>query len=89
MDKIVIKRDGSEESFDKEKIARVVMAAGLPADKARDLATGIEQWVELQDNAKISSLQIRDQVLHLLKNVDQPSANMFDWYQKTKEQKSA
>ncbi len=38
----VIKRDGSLEPFDKQKVARVVNAAGLGKDQAQALADTVE-----------------------------------------------
>lgn len=85
MAKTVIKRDGSEQEFEKDKIARVVQAAGLTADQAKDLAEKIDSWMHAQSDEKISSIQIRDEVLNQLRQMDEYAANMFEWYQKTKE----
>ena len=85
MAKMVIKRDGSEQAFEKDKIARVVQAAGLTADQAKDLSEKIDSWMQKQSEEKVSSIQIRDQVLNQLRQTDEYAANMFEWYQKTKE----
>lgn len=85
MAKTVIKRDGSEQAFEKDKIARVVQAAGLRADQAKDLAEKVDDWMQKQSEEKINSIQIRDEVLNQLRQMDEYAANMFEWYQKTKE----
>lgn len=85
MQKVIIKRDGSEEAFDEAKIARVTTAAGLEAAAATQLASKIASWVNSLPEEKVTSLQLRDKVLVLLRQADEYAANMFEWYQKTKE----
>ncbi len=79
----VIKRNGSTEEFDLAKIERVVIAAGLSPESATTLSTAVSS--AFKDKLELTSLQIRDEVLKQLKLMDQYAANMFDWYQKTKE----
>ena len=81
----VIKRDKSEEPFDQEKIIRVVKAAGLTNTQAKELADYVSNWARGKD--KITSLEIRDKVLHKLKELNKYAADMFEWYQKTKDKK--
>jgi transcriptional regulator NrdR family protein len=84
----VIKRNGSKELFDPEKIDRVVVAAGLSPDKATTLVKNISDWVTNQKSGEISSLLLRDKVIEELEKSDEYAANMFAWYQKTKEKAS-
>ena len=42
----VIKKDGSLEDFEKDKIERVTTAAGLSQDQAKKLADDIGKWAE-------------------------------------------
>jgi transcriptional regulator NrdR family protein len=85
MDTQVLKRDGSVENFEPEKIARVVEAAGLEEDEAEDLAARVEKWVIESKKEEISSQEIRDKVIEELQDVDEYAANMYTWYQKTKD----
>lgn len=85
MGKKVIKRDGSREDFLPEKIARVVKAAGLEPKKTAALVNTVNDWAMAQPKAEISSLEIRDKVLAELKKTDTSVANLFAWYQKTKD----
>jgi transcriptional regulator NrdR family protein len=85
MGKKVIKRDGSIEDFLPEKIARVVKAAGLEPKKARALVNTLNDWAVASPKEEISSLEIRDKVLTELKKTDTSVANLFAWYQKTKD----
>ena len=81
----VIKRDGSLEDFEKGKIERVTKAAGLSQQQAKYLAEKIEKWVKSTGRNKITTLQIRDEVVPELKKLNKFAYNAFVWYQKTKE----
>ncbi len=81
----ISKRDGSIEPFEPEKIKRVVIAAGLDEERANQVVANIVSWAQAHDNQTVTSLLIRDRVLHELKATDEYAANMFAWYQKTKE----
>jgi len=85
MQKNVKKRDGSSETYEENKIIRVVTTAGLAADKARDLGAFVTDWINNLPDTSISSLQIRDKVLELLTAADENAANLYRWYETTKE----
>lgn len=85
MQLIVVKRDKSIEKFETAKLAKVMNAAGVDATKAQELACVVEKYFEDTNKEKITSLQIRDKVLECLREHDQYAANLFEWYQKTKE----
>lgn len=80
---IVIKRDGTKEDFQPEKIARVAKATGLSEEEANALAQNVTTWVASQQ-ASITTLQIRDKVLEELQNGHSYAAGLFEWYEKTK-----
>lgn len=84
--KEIIKRDGSKEPFEAEKVARVVKAAGLDDRQAQELAAHVAAWVESQPDQAISSLVVRDEVQTQLDSVNRYAAGLFRWYQKTKEE---
>lgn len=84
---VIIKRDGSTENFDKNKIAKVVKAAGLNDSQAAILSENIYAWGEQSGKEKITSLEIRDKVLEQLKIIDGNAAGLYEWYEKTKEGK--
>ena len=81
----VVKKGGTLEDFEKDKIERVITAAGLSQEQAKKLASDIEKWVETSGKNQIAVLQIRDQVLRELNNLNQFAANAFVWYEKTKD----
>lgn len=85
MKTLVIKRDGSEESFDKHKIVRVTKAAGLSEEEAVALADRVAAWIKRTVKEKIASRQIRDRVVEELNAVDKYAADMYIWYEGVKE----
>ena len=82
---IVEKRNGSKEPFDMDKIARVMKAAGLTDEQITMITDQMNQWVKNLQEKNISSLKIRDKILGILPDIDQTSADLYSWYQKTKE----
>ncbi len=88
MNTLVVKRDGSREPYDPEKIDRVVVAAGVTPDQATELVARMSAWLKNKNVNEISSLELRDKVIEELRNTDSYAANMFEWYQKTKEKTS-
>lgn len=81
----VIKRDGSKEDFTVDKISRVVEAAGLKKDEVQNVTNNTLAWLQQINTDEISSLQIRDKVIEELKKINEYSANMFSWYEQTKD----
>jgi transcriptional regulator NrdR family protein len=80
---IVIKRDGTKEDFQPEKIARVAKATGLSEEEANVLAQNVANWIPTQQ-VPITTLQIRDKVLEELKGGHSYAAGLYEWYEKTK-----
>ena len=62
----VIKKQGVEERFIKEKITVSAVKAGAPLEKARDIADEVEEEVE----GKIKSEELREKVLDKLEAED-------------------
>lgn len=85
---IVIKRDGTEEAFEKNKIERVIKAAGLAPDKALVVANNVEKWTQENNLPKFTSLELRDEIYTQLQQIDENIANLYQWYEGTKDQKS-
>ena len=81
----IIKRDGTTEEYGEFKVTRVVIAAGLKSDQAQALTSSVTKWLKSQPTSKYSSLQIRDKVIQELKKINQDAANMYSWYEKTKD----
>lgn len=85
MEPQVLKRDGSLEPFTPAKVNRVLMAAGMDTQKANIITQAVSAWVKSSQFSQISSLQIRDRVVEELEKSDPRIANIFVWFEKTKE----
>lgn len=81
----VIKKDGSKEPFNTNKIYQVVLAAGLNPDQAKTVSDNVTNWVNSNKTAEINSSTIRTKVIEQLQKVDRYVAGLFTWYEKTKE----
>ena len=81
----VIKKDGSKEDFNTEKIAQVVAAAGLTPDQSQVLSQNIAQWFQSQGKTQITTLEIRTKVIEELSKVDKFATDAYTWYEKTKD----
>jgi transcriptional regulator NrdR family protein len=84
---IVIKRDGTKEKFSVINIAKVATASGLTPDQARQLAQGLLTWVENVGKPEVSSLEIRDKMLEELLKINQNAAELYTWYEQSKDAK--
>jgi len=82
---LVIKRNGSIEPYDPEKIVRVITAAGLRPIDASELARTITDWIEKQGVFEVTTIQIRDQIFKELEKVDRHASGLFAWYQNLKD----
>jgi transcriptional regulator NrdR family protein len=80
----VIKRDGLEENFDKNKIAKVLIAAGLNSQEALNIAQTVSDWVNSLGKLTIKSSDIANEVIEKLKKTNPYIADLFAWYEKTK-----
>jgi len=85
MEITVIKRDGSEENYDMEKIARVAQAAGLRPIDAEEVSKNVTDWIEERGASKIKSTEIRDKVFQELEKIDSYASGLYAWYQSTKD----
>ncbi|OGD83283.1 hypothetical protein A2165_03795 [Candidatus Curtissbacteria bacterium RBG_13_40_7] len=81
----IIKKDGSKENFDINKIVRVVTAAGLHPDQSQNLAQIVFEWFQKQGKSQISALEIRNKVIEELSKVDKFAVDAYTWYEKTKD----
>ncbi len=81
----IIKRDGSKESFDSQKISQVLIAAGLEQDKADVVTTKVTQKMTEQNKPEFTSLEVRDLIIKELDQIDSYIAGLYRWYQKTKD----
>ena len=79
----VKKRDGSLEEFDREKVFRSAVAAGLSEEDATPLALEVEAWVGgVVEGTVVSTPEMRNKVLGLLRERDPEAAARFEGYRK-------
>ena len=81
----VVKRDGTLEDFQKEKIEKCLKAAGLTDDQTKSLADKTAKWVKSLGKKQITTFQIRDRVVSELGKINRFATNAFVWYEKTKD----
>ncbi len=85
MIKKVEKRDGTLEDYDPEKIKKVVLAAGLLEDKAKELVTAVNAWAMNYDKEVVDSILVRDRILIEIQKLDEYVAKEFSDYQRYKD----
>jgi len=81
----VIKRDGTEDKYDPEKVERVVKASGLDEENSKKLSSLITNWIKDQKFTHLTSLQIRDRVVMEIQKMDKAAAHKYIWYEKYKD----
>lgn len=72
----VVKKDGSMEAFDKNKIAKGCEKSGASADVAKKVATAVSNMAE----DGISTIEIGEMVIAELKKLDKKSASEYEKY---------
>jgi len=82
---IVVKRNGDQEPFSKLKVAKVMVAAGLSESQAVEIANKLEATLQKRSQPTTTSLDISVIVSKELHQIDEYAANLYDWYQKIKE----
>ena len=72
---VVIKKDGSRQAFDRDKLLSSMLKAcekrSVPVAKLEEIAVEIEQSLQNDMEREISSSVIGEQVMHRLKEVDE------------------
>lgn len=79
------KRNHSLEDFDKTKIIRVLHAAGLEDKDCQRVAENVARHIQKQHDKIVASTTIKDLVQAQLNEINSNVANLFRWYEKTKE----
>lgn len=83
----VVKRDGTIEDYGEDHIVRVSVASGLTADQSQTVASNISKWISDNHLSKVTSLQVRDLVLENFKKINPAAADLYLWYEQTKDGK--
>jgi len=83
----VIKKDGSTQDFDRNKIVNGVMKSGATAEIAEAVAADVETaFSGKTDTDSVSYLEIKTKVVDSLRAKDPITADYFTAYTKTKQE---
>ncbi|MDO8504121.1 MAG: ATP cone domain-containing protein [bacterium] len=79
----VEKKDGTQEDFDRNKVASGIVKSGAASDVAENVASQVESWAGGAAVAGvIRAADIRAKVLELLRAANPEIATSFEMYQK-------
>lgn len=79
----VEKKDGRLEDFERGKISRGIVAARASQETADAIAAEVENWAAgVATDEVISTAEIREKVLELLRTQDPAAVTNFEQYQK-------
>lgn len=83
MDEITIKKRGGEvEYFSYDKLVVAIGKTGVPLKEAEKIAENIKKWLISKKKDVITSSQIRDKIIELLKRKFPAEADSFQAYKK-------
>ena len=79
----VEKKDGTQEDFDRNKVASGIVKSGAASDVAENVASQVESWANTSAVAGVvRSSDIRAKLLELLRVSNPVVASAFEAYQK-------
>lgn len=79
----VEKKDGTQEDFDRNKVASGIVKSGGTSEVAENVASQVESWANTSAvSGVIRSGDIRAKVLELLRGAAPQVATSFEMYQK-------
>ena len=84
----VVKKDGSHQPYNQNKIERVTLAAGLKPEEGKILAQKVTAQIKMLQSDKIESATIRNLVSQELSKINQFAAQAYEWYEKGKDNQS-
>lgn len=77
------KRGGELEPWSADKVINSVTVAGLTVREGEAVGILVEEWAKgVSVNNEVSSIQVRDKVLELLKVINPVAADTFEAYKK-------
>lgn len=79
----VEKRDGDLEEWNYDKILLSIGKAMMPLKKAEKIASQVEKWAkEASKRRVVTSTDIRDKIIEILKETDPIAAEAYELYKK-------
>lgn len=79
----IVKRDGSKEEWNVDKLIASMIKAGTNSENSQNVASQIKEEVEKSGKEQISSVSVRDMVIKKLSKVDSLSAQTYKDYKKS------
>jgi 2-phosphoglycerate kinase len=80
----VRKRDNTFEPYHESNIVKVLVAAGMKENDANLVSQKISTWLKSNNTKDVSSLEIRDKVIEELELINTDVADLYKWYESTK-----
>jgi len=80
----VEKRNGSSESFSRDKVFNSMLGATAAPDEVEKITKEIESWAREVPGGVVKSSEIRNKVLELLREANPYAANMYEKYDKSR-----
>lgn len=79
----VRKRDGKVEIWNYDKVLASIGKSMIPLKKAEAVASAVEKWAEKSaGKGVVSSDEVRDKVIEILKEIDSVAADNYQVYKK-------
>ena len=78
----VEKRDKSLEDYNPGKITKVLVAAVLEKNQAKEISDRVTKWLKEKNIQQVSSSDIRKKIIEILKEVDSQAHDFYVWYKK-------
>lgn len=80
----IVKKDGSIEDFDGNKIVDAVVKAGGDEELAELVAADVEAWVATAaDSEELPTSELRSKIISVLKSKNEKVAETFESYRKS------
>jgi len=81
----VLKRDGTTEDWDIEKVRRSIVSAGTSVEESDAITKLIEGWAQrFAENGVVKSSDIKAKAIELMKAVNSSFTQAFEEYQKVR-----
>ena len=79
----IVKRDGSQEKFNVDKLITSIAQSGVPLEQSESIATKIQDWISTKaSDGKITSNEIRDKIISELSELFPAEADSYQAFKK-------
>ncbi len=81
---IIQKKGGETENFERKKAHLSLIRAGTPPDQAERIVDDIETWLSSQSTEIVSSSEIRQRIIDVLKKINPQAARGYKIHRQSK-----